>query len=108
MHSMFVTEGDKPNSTPVSIRILAGVTTGMLSVAIAHPTDVVKVRMQAQFGSNRGRYVSTSDAYKTIYTKEGMKGLWRGKGQRVVLEKQYCFILLLLGIVKIKMTILCF
>ncbi|XP_048733001.1 dicarboxylate carrier SLC25A8-like isoform X2 [Ostrea edulis] len=71
-------KGDKPNSTPVSIRILAGVTTGMLSVAIAHPTDVVKVRMQAQFGSNRGRYVSTSDAYKTIYTKEGMKGLWRG------------------------------
>ena len=51
----------------------------MLSVAMAHPTDVVKVRMQAQFGNNLGRYANSSDAYKKVYTKEGMKGLWRGK-----------------------------
>lgn len=47
-------------------------------MAVAHPTDVVKVRMQAQFGNNLGRYANSTDAYKKIFTKEGMKGLWRG------------------------------
>lgn len=65
---------------------MAGVTTGMLSVAMAHPTDVVKVRMQAQFGNNLGRYANSSDAYKKVYTKEGMKGLWRGKNVFICLS----------------------
>ncbi|XP_062601371.1 dicarboxylate carrier SLC25A8-like [Saccostrea cucullata] len=75
--NLLLTEDNKPNRTPVSIRILAGVTTGILSVAVAHPTDTVKVRMQAQSGNNL-RYASTSDAYKKIYNTEGVKGLWRG------------------------------
>ena len=61
------------------IRVFAGVTTGALSVSLAQPTDVVKVRMQAQFGANKGRYSGTMDAYRKVYTTEGVKGLWRGK-----------------------------
>ncbi|XP_044156689.1 mitochondrial brown fat uncoupling protein 1 [Bufo gargarizans] len=61
-------------------RILAGCTTGALAVTIAQPTDVVKVRFQAQVtlqGVKR-RYNGTMDAYKTIARQEGMRGLWKG------------------------------
>lgn len=75
------TEDKRPHKTPVFVRVLAGSTTGILAVAVAHPTDVVKVRMQAQFGNNLGRYANSTDAYKKIFNKEGMKGLWRGNGK---------------------------
>lgn len=51
-----------------------------MAVALAQPTDVVKVRFQAQAsssGPNR-RYHGTMQAYKTIAKEEGMRGLWRG------------------------------
>lgn len=79
------TEDKRPHKTPVFVRVLAGSTTGILAVAVAHPTDVVKVRMQAQFGNNLGRYANSTDAYKKIFTKEGMKGLWRGNGKSLSL-----------------------
>ncbi|XP_041851685.1 mitochondrial uncoupling protein 2-like isoform X2 [Melanotaenia boesemani] len=63
-------------------RLLAGCTTGAMAVAFAQPTDVVKVRFQAQIrlreGSNMKRYSSTTDAYRTIARDEGFKGLWKG------------------------------
>ncbi|CAL1285935.1 unnamed protein product [Larinioides sclopetarius] len=62
----------------VSIRILAGITTGGMSVIFAQPTDVVKVRMQAQVTGVAPRYVGTMNAYRTIAVEEGMKGLWKG------------------------------
>jgi len=63
----------------VITRILAGMTTGAMAILVAQPTDVVKVRLQAQT-SNSGpkRYQGAIHAYKTIAKKEGMKGLWRG------------------------------
>lgn len=49
-------------------------------MAFAQPTDVVKVRFQAQVRMADGerRYNSTLDAYKTIARDEGVRGLWRG------------------------------
>ncbi|XP_040901592.1 mitochondrial uncoupling protein 2-like [Toxotes jaculatrix] len=66
----------------IGTRLLAGCTTGAMAVAFAQPTDVVKVRFQAQVrlpenGSVK-RYSSTIDAYKTIARDEGVKGLWKG------------------------------
>ncbi|KAG7479026.1 mitochondrial uncoupling protein 2-like [Solea senegalensis] len=66
----------------IGIRLLAGCTTGGMAVAFAQPTDVVKVRFQAQVrlpesGSVK-RYNSTMDAYKTIARDEGIRGLWKG------------------------------
>lgn len=52
-----------------------------MAVALAQPTDVVKVRFQAQArpsGESR-RYCSTIDAYKTIAKEEGIHGLWKGR-----------------------------
>lgn len=64
----------------IGSRLLAGCTTGGMAVALAQPTDVVKVRFQAQARSNEyaRRYCGTIDAYKTIAKEEGIRGLWKG------------------------------
>uniref|UniRef100_A0A3Q4BLR9 Dicarboxylate carrier UCP2 n=1 Tax=Mola mola TaxID=94237 RepID=A0A3Q4BLR9_MOLML len=76
----FYTEG-----TGIGSRLLAGCTTGAMAVAFAQPTDVVKVRFQAQARSpgQARRYSGTIDAYKTIAKEEGIKGLWRGTAPNV-------------------------
>lgn len=64
----------------VVVRIMAGITTGMAAVAFAQPTDVVKVRMQAQGRSDAvtRRYTGALNAYSTIAREEGVRGLWKG------------------------------
>lgn len=58
---------------------MAGCTTGAMAVALAQPTDVVKVRFQAQISSGANkRYQGTMDAYRTIAKQEGFRGLWKG------------------------------
>uniref|UniRef100_A0A4W4GDJ7 Dicarboxylate carrier UCP2 n=1 Tax=Electrophorus electricus TaxID=8005 RepID=A0A4W4GDJ7_ELEEL len=74
----FYTRGkDNPN---VGIRILAGCTTGAMAVSIAQPTDVVKVRFQAQMNLQgvARRYNGTMQAYRQIFHQEGLRGLWKG------------------------------
>lgn len=66
----------------VFLRILAGITTGGMAVMCAQPTDVVKVRMQAQVGGPR--YKGSIDAYRTIGRVEGVKGLWKGVAPNVM------------------------
>ncbi|XP_077579216.1 dicarboxylate carrier UCP2-like [Stigmatopora nigra] len=66
----------------IGIRLLAGCTTGAMAVAVAQPTDVVKIRFQAQGCKPRGsagaRYNGTMEAYRTIARVEGVRGLWKG------------------------------
>ena len=61
--------------------MLAGCTTGAVAVTCAQPTDVVKVRFQANGALPAGarRYSGTVDAYCTIAREEGVRGLWRGR-----------------------------
>lgn len=77
----------RPHISPLSAsdvgigsRLLAGGTTGAMAVALAQPTDVVKVRFQAQARApgDARRYCGTIDAYKTIAKEEGIRGLWKG------------------------------
>ncbi|XP_034539869.1 mitochondrial uncoupling protein 2-like [Notolabrus celidotus] len=74
----FYTRGTE--SAGIVTRLMAGCTTGAMAVAFAQPTDVVKVRFQAQVRLADGgrRYNSTMEAYKTIARDEGVRGLWRG------------------------------
>lgn len=67
-----------PDSLNVMTRILAGLTTGAMGVAFAQPTDVVKVRFQAQNKLFGMRYTSTIQAYREIGQQEGVRGLWKG------------------------------
>ncbi|XP_070771976.1 mitochondrial brown fat uncoupling protein 1 [Enoplosus armatus] len=64
----------------VLVRILAGCTTGAMAVSFAQPTDVVKVRFQAQMNLTgvARRYTGTMQAYKHIFQNEGIRGLWKG------------------------------
>ncbi|NXA25022.1 UCP3 protein, partial [Ibidorhyncha struthersii] len=66
--------------TGLAARVLAGCTTGAVAVACAQPTDVVKVRVQANgaMPDSGRRYSGTVDAYRTIAREEGVRGLWRG------------------------------
>ncbi|KAM4727013.1 dicarboxylate carrier UCP2-like [Anableps anableps] len=80
----FYTKGSDHAS--IGSRLLAGCTTGGMAVALAQPTDVVKVRFQAQARSNEyaRRYSGTIDAYKTIAKEEGIRGLWKGTGPNII------------------------
>lgn len=51
-----------------------------MAVSFAQPTDVVKVRFQAQMNLSgvARRYSGTMQAYKQIYQLEGFRGLWKG------------------------------
>ena len=62
------------------VRIAAGITTGTLAIFSAQPTDVVKVRMQAEVKKQgeKSQYKGVIDAYRTIARTEGMKGLYKG------------------------------
>lgn len=60
-------------------RILSGITSGALAITVAQPTDVVKVRMQA----NKSCYKNSFHAYRTIFATEGLAGLWKGLGPNV-------------------------
>ncbi len=73
--------GAKSQLSMLGVRIAAGMTTGTLAILSAQPTDVVKIRMQAE--SKRpgqvSRYKGVFHAYKTVYLEEGMRGLYKGK-----------------------------
>ncbi|KAG9351447.1 hypothetical protein JZ751_022697 [Albula glossodonta] len=79
----FYTKGSE--HVGIGSRLLAGCTTGAMAVAVAQPTDVVKVRFQAQSsttGASR-RYQGTMHAYRTIAREEGIRGLWKGTGPNI-------------------------
>ncbi|KAI3525815.1 hypothetical protein L1887_04929 [Cichorium endivia] len=71
---------------PLTTKILAGLTTGGLAIAVANPTDLVKVRLQAEGKLPAGvprRYSGALNAYSTIVRQEGVRALWTGIGPNV-------------------------
>lgn len=69
-------------------RISAGITTGACAVLTAQPTDVVKIRLQAQgnavLNGAPKRYTGAINAYQTIAKEEGVRGLWKGTMPNIV------------------------
>ncbi|KQJ87020.1 mitochondrial uncoupling protein 1 [Brachypodium distachyon] len=71
---------------PLSKKIAAGFTTGALAIAVANPTDLVKVRLQSEGKLAPGmprRYAGAMDAYAKIVRQEGVAALWTGIGPNV-------------------------
>merc|ERR1719348_1209885 len=58
------------------LNLACAVFAGSLSSAIATPTDVIKVRMQAN--ATHGVIGGFSTVGRDIFVREGVKGLWRG------------------------------
>ncbi|XP_033120341.1 mitochondrial substrate carrier family protein ucpB-like [Anneissia japonica] len=73
-----------PSKTPLYKKICAGGTAGAIGSSIATPTDLIRVRLQAQ-----GRpgfdttYSGFTDAVTSIVKKEGLRGLYRGMSPTV-------------------------
>ena len=55
--------------------IFCGVIAGSVSSAIANPTDVLKVRMQACSTSLQQKKMF--ECFRDIFQQEGLSGLWR-------------------------------
>lgn len=68
-----------PDSKQIPQRILAGTTSALLAVTMFQPTDVVKIRMQAQTGMppEMRRYKNSFQAYRHLYNG-GFSEAWRG------------------------------
>ncbi|KAF9139294.1 hypothetical protein BGX30_008147 [Mortierella sp. GBA39] len=64
--------------TTTLVKLMSGLTSGMIGSAIANPTDLIKVRLQAFWPSGKPRYASIADACRSIYVEEGIPGLYRG------------------------------
>jgi len=64
-----------PKTTPIWKKIVAGGTAGAIGAAIANPTDLLKVRLQAD---TTGRYGNCVSAFVHIYREEGVRAFWRG------------------------------
>lgn len=71
----FVAQYRQDPKEDVFMNVLCAVTAGMLSSAIANPTDVLKVRMQVH-----GHHHSLVSCFQDVYHHEGIGGLWRGVG----------------------------
>ena len=68
---------------PLWARILAGGVAGASASALANPTDVVKVRLQADgrlalLNGTQPRYSGTVDAFVKVFREEGLVAFWRG------------------------------
>jgi solute carrier family 25 (mitochondrial uncoupling protein), member 27 len=78
---------DRPPPPLCRKRILSGFITGGVGQAVASPTDVVKVRLQAdgrlKLLGGTPRYKGTLDAFVRIPKEEGFKGFFRGLGPSV-------------------------
>ncbi|XP_050380788.1 mitochondrial uncoupling protein 1-like [Argentina anserina] len=74
---------DFVGDVPFVKKILAALTLGAIAITMANPTDLVKVRLQAEGRLPPGmprRYTGSLNAYSTILRQEGVGALWTGIG----------------------------
>jgi hypothetical protein len=69
-------DGQKVLTMSYGQKVLAGGASGALGILIANPTELVKIRMQADKAGTR--YTGTIDAFSKIVRNEGPLGLWAG------------------------------
>lgn len=71
---------EKPDGLHVLTRILAGLSTGAMAVIVGQPTEVVKIKFQAQrrVPGKALEFTSTPATYRKIGHEEGVRGLWKG------------------------------
>lgn len=77
-------EGQYPS---VFQKVATAFTTGFIAITVANPTDLVKVKLQAQ-GATRylggpDKYKGLVDCYRQILAEGGIMGLWTGYNSNV-------------------------
>jgi len=70
-----------PKDETLYCNVIAGVVAGAVASAICNPTDVLKIRMQAEYksGSSVTRKGMIS-SFMSMFKEEGVRGLYRGVG----------------------------
>ncbi|KAM8975658.1 kidney mitochondrial carrier protein 1 [Pelodytes ibericus] len=66
---------DRPEDETLVLNVFCGILSGVVSSCIANPTDVLKIRMQAQGSLMQGGMIGN---FINIYQQEGTRGLWKG------------------------------
>lgn len=71
---------EKPDGLHVFARVMAGLTTGAMAVIVGQPTEVVKIKFQAQkrMPGKVLQFTSTPATYRKIGIEDGVRGLWKG------------------------------
>lgn len=67
---------ERGREASLSSKILSGLTSGAIAAAIFNPTDVLKIRFQADVKGTR--YKSLLHGIRTMYKEEGIKGFYKG------------------------------
>eukprot|EP01084_Bolivina_argentea_P187829 323470_1 len=65
---------------PLYIKMAAGIITGSSTQLLAAPTDLLKVRLQADATRDNARYHGFADAIIKIYSEHGWRAFWKGLG----------------------------
>ena len=77
-----------PNVQSFGVNIFSGATSGILGAAAGSPFFLVKTRLQSYSPflpvGTQHQYKNAWDGLRTIYTREGIKGLYRGVGPAMV------------------------
>ena len=80
-------DGEGAAESSFGAKVVSGLITGGVAISIANPTDLVKVRLQAQGrqalaeagkAPPKPKYPSAMAAYRMIAKEEGIAGLWTG------------------------------
>jgi solute carrier family 25 (mitochondrial uncoupling protein), member 8/9 len=77
----------QPGQNPTLLqKVEAGLATGAIGISVANPTDLVKIRMQAQgrLPPDQRPYKGSLDCYSKVYAAGGIKGFWVGWGPNVM------------------------
>lgn len=69
-----------PNNTPFYLKFIAGGMSGFIGSALANPTDLLKVRMQAWEGAPHGLRWHIKD----VYNNSGFIGFYRGLNATII------------------------
>jgi solute carrier family 25 uncoupling protein 27 len=87
LRAALLAPGEDKERMPLYKRALAGAATGCIGQALAQPTDVVKVRVQADTRLRAAglapRYAGVGDAFARIVAQEGVRGLYTALGSSV-------------------------
>jgi hypothetical protein len=63
--------------------MVAGAMSGLLTSILVHPLDLIRTRMQVHAGPG-SRYKGIADAFVSIRSQDGWRGLWQGLSPSLV------------------------